>query len=368
MVLISITLAFLGCNQTTNSDLEKSLQNVQEATLIEGAQNETMKLQHGDSQDSFFKVTLNDGLVKEGWCIEWNEQSVNGLQDGVKLYSTKGHQSWDKINYFMSIKDDLRASDPEFTFREIQVVIWSLIDSPSFDVEKISEYKDISPRIYKDGEPLFNVQKVKSVVAQVQNHLSSVKNKINAEEHGVILIENEGQTIMIGNETAFAVKTNPTAGENVVDSDYSTCFSQEIIENVSFNRWGWTNGPISDPSGELTFDIYAGAGQCDLNKGVRVGELTVNYLNGTFTATYKMTETSEFTGNLYTLIETHLYVGNDPYPRNQDSGKFTVAPGQYENQNNHGNITEYTYEINDVSGDVYFIGHAVVNGFEPDND
>jgi hypothetical protein len=184
----------------------------------------------------------------------------------------------------------------------------------------------------------------------------------------VVLIENEGQTIMLGNETAFAVKTN-TAGENkTVDDNLSTCFDEEIIPNVSFNNWGWTNGPISDPSGELIFDIYTGAGQCDLDKGKLVGKLTVNYTSGTFTATYKMTETSAFTGNLYTLTETHLYVGNDPYPKNEGSGKFTVALGKYENTNNHNDVTEYTYEIDDLSGDIYFIAHAVVNGFDPDND
>jgi hypothetical protein len=150
ITLLSIVLAFLGCDHTTNSDLEKSLLDVQEVTPLEAAQNETMSLQHGDNQDSFFAVTLNDGTPREGWCIEWNEQSVNRLQDGVKLYSTKGHQSWSKLNYFMSIKDDLRASDPAFTFRETQAVIWSIIENSSFDVDKISEHKDISPRIYKD--------------------------------------------------------------------------------------------------------------------------------------------------------------------------------------------------------------------------
>lgn len=80
-----------------------------------------------------------------------------------------------------------------------------------------------------------------------------------------------------------------------------------------------------------------------------------------------MTETSDVTGNLYTLTETHLYVGNEPYPSNP-AGRFIVAPGQYGNQNNHDNVTEFTYEIDNLSGDTYFIAHAVVNGFNPDAD
>lgn len=68
------------------------------------------------------------------------------------------------------------------------------------------------------------------------------------------------------------------------------------------------------------------------------------------------------------MTETHLYVGNDPYPTNQGSGKYTVAPGQYGNSDNHGAVTEYTYEIDNLSGDIYFIAHTVVDGFNPNAD
>jgi hypothetical protein len=33
----------------------------------------------------------------------------------------------------------------------------------------------------------------------------------------------------------------------------------------------------------------------------------------------------------------------------------------------HDDTTEYTYEIDGLSGDIYFIAHAVVNGFPSDN-
>lgn len=369
-LLIGTIIALTACETSTSTNLEESFQNLKKVTPITGIQIETLEVNNNANQEGYLTVRLNNGIEKEAWCIEWDEQEAFGIQNGAKLYSTKGHKEWEKVNYLMRIKDELKADDPELTPRDIQVVIWSLIDNPPFNVDKISEYENIDPRIFKDGQPLFNIQKVKNIVHLVNTHLSSNKFKIAEEISGVTVIENDGQTLITGDETAFAVKTNPTTGgQNVVDSDYSTCFSQEIIENVSFNRWGWTNGPLSEAGGELVFDLYAGAGQCNLNnKGARVGELTVHYSNGTITATYKMTETSEITGTSYTLTETHLYVGNDPYPKNQGSGKFTVAPGKYGSQNNHDNITEYTYEIDDLSGDVYFIAHAVVNGFEPKAD
>ncbi|MCW9706750.1 hypothetical protein [Fodinibius salsisoli] len=361
-IITGIFISFSACDTNTNVGLEESLASVYDVTPIEGAQDEAMQLKHGDSQDSFFSVQLADGLNRDGWCIEWNEDANFGIQNGVKLFSTKGHEEWNALNYFMSIKDDLRAEDPELTFREIQVIIWSLIENPSFDVSKISEYDNISSRIYADGQLLFDIEKVKSILSKVKSHL---EDKVIDKIPGVTLIENDGQTIMVGNETAYAVKTKGINGDTIVDDDYSTCFDEEIMPGVSFNNWGWTNGPLSDPSGPMTYAIYAGAGQCDLNKGTKVGELAAEYSNGTLTVTYTMTETSGYTGSLYTLEETHVYAGNDPYPKNP-GGKYTVAPGQYGNQETHDNITEYTYEIDGLSGDIYFIAHAVVSGFNPE--
>jgi hypothetical protein len=121
-----------------------------------------------------FSVQLAYGSTGEGWCIEWNEDANFGTQNGAKLFSTKGHEEWGGgLNYFMNIKDDLRAKDPELTFQEIQVVIGSLIEHPSFEVDKIAGYENISSRIYADGQPLFDVQKVKSILSEVKNRLKA---------------------------------------------------------------------------------------------------------------------------------------------------------------------------------------------------
>lgn len=69
-----------------------------------------------------------------------------------------------------------------------------------------------------------------------------------------------------GTETAFAY-----GGEQL-----ATCFLDLDFNSDSksdFNRWGWTNGPLA--AGSYSFDIYAGAGQCDLTKGTLVGTLNV---------------------------------------------------------------------------------------------
>lgn len=124
-----------------------------------------------------------------------------------------------------------------------------------------------------------------------------------------------------GCETAFARGNNG-----------NTCF----IGN-GFNRWGWTIGPLSEGA-EESYEIYAGAGQCDINKGELAGTVDVSYIDGVVNVVYNIDES-------YEVGETHTYAGNEMFPTK--NGKPTVAPGQY-------SITE------NLSGDIYVIAHAVV--------
>ena len=53
-----------------------------------------------------------------------------------------------------------------------------------------------------------------------------------------------------------------------------------------FNRWGWS---VELPGeGTYTFDIWGGAGQCDLSKGTLVGTAEVNYSAGTVNVVYTL--------------------------------------------------------------------------------
>ena len=121
-------------------------------------------------------------------------------------------------------------------------------------------------------------------------------------------------------ETAFARSEN---GEN--------CFL-----DAGFNRWGWTLGPLNE--GNYSYEVYAGAGQCDIAKGELVGTVDVNYVDGEVEVVYNIDEG-------YELKETHTYAGSAMFPTK--NGTDTVAPGQY-------TIGE------DLMGDIYVIAHAVV--------
>ncbi len=69
-------------------------------------------------------------------------------------------------------------------------------------------------------------------------------------------------------------------------------------------------------------DLYAAAGQCDITKGTKSGEVYVDYSNG------KVTVSIELLSG-FIMTETHMYIGADPYPLG-NNGRPTVASGQFD--------------------------------------
>jgi hypothetical protein len=138
-------------------------------------------------------------------------------------------------------------------------------------------------------------------------------------------------------ETAYAYKCGYCGS-------LSTCFS-----HWGFSQWGWTTGPLGP--GCYNLDIYAGAAQCNIYKGKKVGYLTVYYNGAAASITYHM-----YSG--YKMDETHLYVGSDPLPSN--NGSYTVAPGQYPYSHDLDSASTDSYFVTGLGGEIYIIAHAVV--------
>lgn len=113
---------------------------------------------------------------------------------------------------------------------------------------------------------------------------------------------------------------------------------------AGFNNWGWTN-KIS--SGTYTWELWAGAGQCDIGKGTLVGSVEVVY-DGYVTVEFNLNDS-------YLLGSTAVYAGKEKFPtigggRNR---RITTAPGQYTNDG-------------PFSGDIWVIVHANVGMPDPD--
>lgn len=145
----------------------------------------------------------------------------------------------------------------------------------------------------------------------------------------------EGPPVPPEGETAFAY-----------GGDYATCFL-----SLGFKNWGWTNGPLEPNYYE--FEIWAGAGKCNLDKGTLVGTLTIDYDGSTATVTYMMNAG-------WAMDYTHLYVGSEMLPRNA-KGDFTTSPGQYPSIHySEGGATSDTHTVLGLSGDIYVVAHAAV--------
>jgi hypothetical protein len=157
-------------------------------------------------------------------------------------------------------------------------------------------------------------------------------------------------------ETAFAY-----------GNDNANCFSEydEFLDNAE--RWGWTNGALV--AGTYEFPLYAGAGQCDLSKGTECGTLTIVYNGSTAVVTYT-------TDGSHSLVETHLYVGSNEFatiggnPNNPNYGENTIAPGQFPYQSGAlaSGTTSWSYTVTGLSGNIYVVAHASVNGFACPNE
>lgn len=143
----------------------------------------------------------------------------------------------------------------------------------------------------------------------------------------------------------------------------STCF-----DTLGFQRWGWTNGPFPvNISGTYTFDIWAGAGQCDTNKGMLAGTLTVEY-----DANSKIAKVIYHMNTGWYMNETHLYVDNTMLPQYRQGKSLvdTVSPGQYPNvhEDLEMQMTDDIYTVslvNIVGAEFYVVAHAVTCHYVP---
>lgn len=153
-------------------------------------------------------------------------------------------------------------------------------------------------------------------------------------------------------ETAFAF-----------DGDQTGCFQNYALFLDNPQRWGWTNGPISQ--GVYTFKILAGAGLCDVNKGVYVGDLHLDYSGSTVKVSYNLKGVDPETNIPYELREVHLYVGNEEFPKilnGAQAGEYTIAPGKFPYKASNLTGQTYSFTINNFSGSLFMIAHAVVYG------
>lgn len=292
-----------------------------------------------DTPDSYFDITIASGLLAGSygaWCVDQQASLDNLACVSANVYSSypsaavpdvgiADPSTLPAVNWLINenVIGTASLSGGDFTMGDVQRAIWALLGEPMCVVCEFlqNEGYDDARRDELVAAALLNNDFVPGA-----NQLTGVILEPKAGEQTIIIfipVECEEEPTC---ETAFAYD----------DSD-ATCF-----DDYGFDRWGWTIGPLSDGASD-TYDVYAGAGQCDLSKGTFVGTVDVSYSGGILDVTYSMVDG-------FTINEEHTYAGANPIPTDKN-GELTVAPGQYADASD-----------DPLSGPIYVILHTEVCG------
>jgi len=136
----------------------------------------------------------------------------------------------------------------------------------------------------------------------------------------------------------------------------SICFLDMGFTDV----WGWSNGLFVSSDSAQILDIYAGADGCDLEKGTKVGTLTIEYDGTEAVITYD-------TGADFWLKETHSFVGGKRLPT--VDGSEIVDPELYpivHDENAVEGVVSDTFIVSGFEGEaINVVSHATICGYYP---
>jgi hypothetical protein len=173
LVLISNT-SCKGDLTRNDPDLIESLEPVEEVFVIEGAESATIKVNINRDQEAYFSLQFSDinandiieNGLRIGWCIDAFKpiNSNNGTYSNIKLYSTHLVEKWKPLNYLLNIGEALRQADPEISWLEIQLAIWSLRSNPKFVLDEIN-IADLPGQFRRnENQPTYNEAKVREIL------------------------------------------------------------------------------------------------------------------------------------------------------------------------------------------------------------
>eukprot|EP00475_Leptophrys_vorax_P004463 TRINITY_DN1266_c0_g1_i1.p1 TRINITY_DN1266_c0_g1~~TRINITY_DN1266_c0_g1_i1.p1 ORF type:complete len:955 (-),score=249.32 TRINITY_DN1266_c0_g1_i1:42-2906(-) len=103
-------------------------------------------------------------------------------------------------------------------------------------------------------------------------------------------------------------------------SPYSTCLTSLCSKS---NNWGWSMGPVYlgwQDGASFNYTFYAGAGQCDVTKGIVVGTGSIVFYPTKRYATISINVVD------YAVYELHAYVGSNPM-YSSGYGGYITSPG-----------------------------------------
>jgi hypothetical protein len=201
---IFITMAILSCSELpVNQQIDDTHKVVEEVELITGAESAGITVNKHSHAMFHIEITDIDPDLEwiaddyTGWCIDWKKpiDSNGGQYAGLKLWSTNLVESWKPINFLVNQLDSLYEQDSELSYMEIQLAIWSLRGNPKFDLSKVV-LSDLPGRFQRNGNPLFNKQKVQEILDYVDKNYMDFNFSENSKHAIIIETPVDVQTII----------------------------------------------------------------------------------------------------------------------------------------------------------------------------
>ena len=157
LLLVAFVLTNCDVQDANVGTFEDTADKIPNFTIIPGAENVSVKVERNNNK-AYFNVNLgNIGGEADildgdylGWCAHWSAPigTSGELYDGVTLYSTLGDKNWNELNYLLNHRQHYMNSVEGATYKEIQAVIWTLIEFKEFDINTNRIFNDLNPEAF----------------------------------------------------------------------------------------------------------------------------------------------------------------------------------------------------------------------------
>jgi len=153
--VLLVAFVFTNCDMKDSSvgtfdDVADKLPNF---TVMEGAEQVTVRVRRNNDR-SYFDVNLSklgkgatilDGDYL-GWCAHWSApiDTRGEAYDNITLYSTRNDKNWNKLNYLLNNRSRFYNEIDGAGYKEIQAVIWTLIEFKEFDIDRNRIFDDLN--------------------------------------------------------------------------------------------------------------------------------------------------------------------------------------------------------------------------------
>jgi hypothetical protein len=295
--VILLVIFFISCDMDKNpvGTLEEAVERIPDVLPIQGADNATV-IVRSDRDRSYFKITIENTLGRDGvynaWCAQMDVSLQSGVEHpGTQLYDTDRDKIFNRLSYIVNKRNVYEREMQGLSWKEIQVAFWVLLETGGYNLSAI---ETLIPGTVEG----YNVTYVNAILQDVQTNGSNFQP--GATDIRLFYYEIQDNQDGIGEETAWA-----WAGDE-----------RAIPFSVDGQPWGWYFPyKVGETNHEDVFRTYlvAGAGLNDLDKATFVGTADFWVDNGTLKVQIQMY--SE-----YCFTNLQLYV--DDTPPDQIPGSF----------------------------------------------